>query len=101
LRAQTALLLVLRLFVFGHHRLRDLFPEVFKCLQCDFRKSRNSLSVDIAILCCGVRWAPQIKAYAAALRAILCPDSGIYPPRFMLIAPQYKQARRSRNIPVN
>ena len=82
LRAQTARLLFVRLAIFRHHRLRDLFPGALKCLQCDFRKSRNFPSVDIAILRRRERCAPQIKAGAADLHAILCPNSGFFPPRF-------------------
>jgi hypothetical protein len=48
---------------------------------CQRRKSRNFASVDIAILRRRERCAPQIKAGAADLRAILCADSGFFPPR--------------------
>jgi hypothetical protein len=82
LRAQTARLLFVRLAIFRHLRLRDLFPWALKCLHCDFRKSRNSLAIDIAILRHRERCAPQIKANTADLRVILCADSGFFPPRF-------------------
>jgi hypothetical protein len=90
-----------RLAIFRHHRLRDLFPWAFKYLQCDFRKSRNFPSIDIAILRRGECCAPQIEAKAADFAQSVVPIQDFPRLVFVLIAAQYKQALCSRKIPVN